>query len=64
MFYVDVTYRQRDPRGVDLPFDKCECVRSGPFLTAEAAEKFATSLAGQTPVFSASIEPVDAAKAA
>ena len=53
--YVRVTYRQRQPNGQDVPKSSCETTRSGPFTTPESAERYAASIASQTPVFEAAI---------
>ena len=55
LLYVDIVYRQRDPRGCDLPKAQCEKTRNGPFTASERAELYASSVANQTPVFETSI---------
>lgn len=58
MWYAEITYRQRSPNGTDLAPSRCEKTVNGPFTTAEAAERFATSVADGTPVFCISIKEV------
>jgi hypothetical protein len=55
LHYANITYRQRQPHGVDLPLEQCETTKNGPFRSPEAAERYATMVANQTPVFQATI---------
>jgi hypothetical protein len=55
VYFVDITYRQRLPNGVDAPRDKCERTLNGPFATRESAERYAASVANQTAVLQATI---------
>lgn len=50
MLYVDITYRQRQPNGVDAKRQDCEKTINGPFTTRESAERYAASVANQTAV--------------
>jgi hypothetical protein len=59
MVYATITYRQREPNGVDKPRERCETVRNGPFSSQEAAENFAKAVASQTPVFRVRFETED-----
>jgi hypothetical protein len=55
MFWAIITYRQRQPHGADVPKTECETTRNGPFVTQQAAEHFAASVANTTAVFEARI---------
>lgn len=55
MYWVDITYRQRQPQGFDTPKTQCERTRNGPFSTRERAETFASSVANTTAVLEALI---------
>lgn len=55
MIYVNIRYRQRQPHGVDVAKRDCERTRNGPFTTRESAERYAASVASQTPVFETEI---------
>ena len=55
MVYVTLVYRQRDPRGCDLPINECEKTKNGPFVSADSAELYARAVANVTPVFQTEI---------
>lgn len=55
MYYCKIIYRQKQPHGVDVPLAECECTKNGPFTTRESAERYAATVASQTPVLQTEI---------